>query len=357
MSKKKMSRYMKIYLSILGFFVAVLIVAAIVLWNLLDAFEQARPKYVAEKVFNDYFTSMKIGQLAETYCPELLKFETADSFNEKYAKTVDTSRFEYFSVSTDEKGNEQYAVAYENKRIAYFTVSPTDRESGFGFKYYELTDAEVFVQEQPDLNVRLPKGGVLTVNGLTIGEEYILEKDIKDRSYDYMPKDVNGIMYDKYTVEGLLFEPSFVAKDKDGNALELVYDEEEECYVTPIVYSEQLQSEHSKYVIKIAEEYTKYLSNDAPFSSIGAYLDKNYDIYKRVRSIQVNWVRDHTGYDIYNQKAFEFRQYADGVFSCRIKLTETLSRPKYQDHTEHIDITLYLHKVGSKYIVYEITNN
>ncbi len=357
MRNKKMSRYMKIYLWVLGFFVAVLIAAVVVLWNLLSAFEQSRPKYVAEKVFEDYFRTMRVGQLAEIYCPELLKFETVESFNEKFAKSVDSDQLQYFSVSTDGNGNEQYVVSCQNKRVAYLTVSPTEKEAGFGFKYYELTDVEVFAVQDYVLNVKLPKGGALMVNGLTMGEEYISEKDIKDRSYDYMPKGVEGILYDKYTVDGLLFEPSFVAKDKDGKTLELVYDEVEECYVTPVAYDEQLEKEQSNYAIKVAEEYTKFLSNDAPFSSIGAYLDKNYDIYKRVRSIQVNWVREHYAYELYNQKASEFTKYTDNVFSCRVKLTETLSRKGYQDHTENIDITLYFHKVGSKYTVYEITNN
>ena len=38
-------------------------------------------------------------------------------------------------------------------------------------------------------------------------------------------------------------------------------------------------------------------------------------------------------------------------------LTEKLTRPGYKDHVENIDITLYLHKVGNKYLVYEMVNN
>ncbi len=357
MKDKKMSRYMKIYLSVIAFFVVVLIAAAIVLWNLLSAYEQTRPKHVAKQVFEEYFASMKIGQLIEMYSPELLVFETTDSFNQKYAETVKSEDFDYFSVSADEQGNEQYAVSYQNKRVAYFTVSPTEKEASFGFKYYELTDAEVFLEKYPAINVRLPQGSTLTVNGLVIDEKYISEKDIKDVSFDYMPKDVKGIMYDKYTVDGLLFEPVISAVDQNGNGLELVYDEGLDCLITPTVYDSDLENSQSDYVIKVAGEYTKFLSNDAAFGAIGAYLDKNYDIYKRIRSVQVSWVREHSGYDIYNEKATEFRKYADGVFSCRVTLTESLSRVGYQDHIENIDITLYLHKVGNKYLVYEIVNN
>ena len=357
MKEKKMSRYMKIYLSVLAFFVVLLIIAAIILWNLLSAYEETRPKHVAKKVFDDYFTSMKIGQLIEAYEPEKLEFETVEGFNQKYAETVDPKGFDYFSVSVDEQGNEQFAVSYDNKRIAYFTVSPTEKEASFGFNYYELTDAEVFVAGYPDVSVVLPKGGVLTVNGKKLEEKYISEKDIKDKSYDYMPKDVEGILYDKYTVSGLLFEPTVSATDKDGNKLDLVYNENEECYVTPVVYDTELEKAQSSYCIKIATEYTKFLSNDSYFGAVGAYLDKNYEIYKRVRSIQVNWVRDHSGYDIYNEKATEFVKYADDVFSCRVTLTEKLTRPGYKDHVENIDITLYLHKVGNKYLVYEMVNN
>ncbi len=357
MKGKRMSRYMKIYLCVVAFFVIVLIVACIILWKLLAAYEQTRPRYVAEQVYNEYFTSEKVGQLVNTYSPEMLKFETVESFNEKFCDRIKTEKLEFFSVSSDGQGNEQYAVACENKRVAYFTVSQNDKEAGFGFKHYELSDAEVFLSAQPDLVVKLPKNSVLSINGQTVDNSYITETDIKDASYDYMPKNVEGIMYDKYTVKDLLFEPVISAFDGNGAKLELVYDDTEECYIVPTVYDPQLEKQHSQYVIQAVSEYTKFLSNDAVFGAVSGYLDKNYDIYKRVRSIQVTWVRDHSGYDIYNEKATEFIRYTDDVFSCRVTLTESLSRVGYKDHIENIDVTLYLHKVGDKYLIYEIVNN
>ena len=53
--KKKLSSFFKIYIGVMAGLVALLVVAAVVLWTVLDAYETTRPKHVAEEVFNKYF--------------------------------------------------------------------------------------------------------------------------------------------------------------------------------------------------------------------------------------------------------------------------------------------------------------
>ena len=94
----------------------------------------------------------------------------------------------------------------------------------------------------------------------------------------------------------------------------------------------------------------------APFSSIGAYLDRNAAIYQSVKSVDVAWVRPHT-YKITEQKAEEFYKYADGVYSCHVSLKLTMMQSGQPDFDEFIDLTLYLHKVNGKYLIYELKLN
>lgn len=347
---------MKIYISAVSVFLLLLLAAAVVLWRFLAAYENTRPKHVAEEIFNDYFLSSNVGELASSYTPELMSFHTVEAVNSGFAKSYDTKRLGFTSVSS-EGNTEKYAVSFDNHRIAYFTLKEGDRSGGFGFKYYELANAEFFFGDTKDFTALVPKGCTLNVNGITVSEGHITEANIEDVSCKYMPEGVEGKRYDKYSVSGLLFEPEVTVRDGDGKLLETAYNAEERCYTVPAVYSERLKAEHSDFAISAASAYTAYLSNDASFSNFAGYLDRSSEIYKRIQSIMVTWVRDHSGYRIYDEEATEFCEYADGVFSCRVTLKETLTRPRYEDYTENVDLTLYMRRIGTRYYIYEIVNN
>ena len=357
MKRKGLSLYSKIYLSVVSFFVVLLIVAAAVLWSLLDAYEETRPKHTAAKVFNSYFVSADLGALLQTYSPDRLMFENRESINSGFSKEYDTSKLDYFSVSSGDDGSEQYVVSCDNHRIAYFTIAPIGKSAGFGFKQCVLSDVEFFLTDHADVKAMVPNGDTLYINGIKVPDSFITKADIKSDSCQYMPEGIDGIIYDEYTVSGLLFEPTVTVTSQSGSELAVTYDDTEKCYKVPLVYDDELAAKQTDYVLKAAREYTKYLSNDASFSAIAAYLDRSAEIYNRVRSVEVSWVRDHNGYKISDEKASEFYRYADGVFSTRVTLKETLSRPGYADHSEYIDVTLYWHLVDGKYLIYEIVNN
>lgn len=357
MKNKKMSLFFKIYLSVVAFFVLLLIAASIVLWTYLDAYETTRPKHVAKEVFETYFKNGEIGALIDKFPSEDMYFESAESINNGVKERYDTQKFEYFPVSTDTDGSEKYAVASEGKRLAYFTVSPTDKKASYGFKYYELSSAEMFFTSYGTVSVKVPKGFKLSINGIEVAEKFISEADIEGVSCKYMPNDsVKGVMYDMYTVKGLVFEPTIKVTGPDSREAVLNYNETEEYFDTELFYDEELKKSQSQYVIAAATEYTKYLSNDAPFSAIAAYLDRKATIYRRVESVEVEWVRPHT-YKITEQKAEEFYKYSDDVYSCHVSLKLTMMQSGQPDFDEFIDLTLYLHKVDGKYKIYELILN
>ncbi len=353
MKKKKMSLYMKIYISVISAFVLLLAVGSVFLWFLLDAYEATRPQYVAEDVFNRYFKASNIGELIENHSSESLAFENAESINLGVNEKYDPSKFEYFSVATLEDGSEQYAVAYENYRIAYFTLGKTNKKAGFGFKYFELKSVEPFFSQLGPITVKLPQGYKLFVNGIEADSSYITETDIESESSKYMPEGLSGLLYTKYTVSGFIFDPKLSVMTPDGREAELTVGSDG-IYEADVLSDTELEKTHKDFVIKAVSEYTKFLSNDTYFGSIGQYLDKSSAVYNKVRSVEVEWVRDHYSYSISDQKAWDFIGYSDDVFSCRVSMTETLKRYGYDDYKEFIDVTLYLKKIDGKFYIYEL---
>lgn len=357
MKTKKMSLYMKIYLSVVLVFLVVLFVVSCLLWSYLNAFESAQPKHVADKVFQQYFKSGNICELLEQYAPEKLTFESKESVNQGFKNSFDLEELVCFPIETSADGNEQYAVAVNNTRVAYFTLAKSDGDLGFGFKDFALKNIKFFLDDADEVTVKVKKGDKLYINGIEVSGEFISKQDIEDISFKYMPNGVDGIKYDKYTVAGFLFKPQISVKSADGKELEVEYSESEQCYIVPKEYSQRLKSEQSDYVISAVKEYAKYLSNNTKFSTVAPYLDRSSEIYDRIRSVMVTWMLKHTSYRFGEENATDFYEYADGVYSCRVTMKQTLSSPKDGEYTVDVDVTLYLKKVSGKYVIYELINN
>ena len=137
--KKKLSSFFKIYIGVMAGLVALLVVAAVVLWTVLDAYETTRPKHVAEEVFNKYFLNSDIAGLMSAADPDSEDFESAETINSAAKELIDTEKLKYFAVTSDDKNSAKYAVTEDNNRIAYFTVRKTDKKGKYGFEFYELS--------------------------------------------------------------------------------------------------------------------------------------------------------------------------------------------------------------------------
>lgn len=356
MKHKKMSLFSKIYLSVAAFFIILLIVAAFVFWFFLEAFEATRPDNIAKSFFNESFKAGTIGYLVEQYAPEMLKFENKDSIDREFRENYDLTKLNFFSTTSLQDGSEKYTVTYNNSEFAGFMLSP-DKEEGFGFKNYKITDVNFTFERNTEVSVLVKKGSKLRVNGIDVDASYIAETDIQDVSYSHMPKGVEGIMYDKYTIPGLIFEPEVKVISSDGEVSAAEFDKEKECFAVPTVYSVELQKDHSDYAICAITEYAKYLSNNSEFSKIAPYLDPSAGLYKDIQGVSTTWLWKHKDYRISDEKACDFIRYTDEVFSCRVSLKDTLISYSNKEHVEVVDVTVYFRYVGGNYLIYDMVNN
>ena len=356
MKIKDMSLFSKIFLLVVSIFVVLLIAAAIVLWSFLDAFESTRPDNVAQSFFNKSFKIGNIGYLVEQYAPGSLKFETKDSINTEFKKNYDLSKLNFFATASNPDGSEEYTVTNNNSELAKFTLS-VDKSEGFGLKGYKVADVDFTFENNRSAEILVKKGFKLKINDIEVDSSYITETDIKDASYSHMPKGVEGILYDKYTVSSLFFEPLAVVISPEGNEELTEYDEDTKCYTVAKVYSAELQNEHSSYAIKAITEYAKYLSNNSEFTNIAPFLDSSAKLYKDIETVSTSWLWKHKSYRISDEKACDFIKYTNEVFSCRVSLKDTLISYENKEHIEIVDVTVYFRHVGGKYLIYDMVNN
>lgn len=353
----KISKFYKIYFSVIAVALVLLVIAAFVLHSVLAAFEVTRPSTEAKRIFDTYFTTRDFTGLMNEANKDYFKFDNPEVVKSWVNELYGSSKLEYFKVTTDNKEEEKYAVTADTKLIAYFTVAPSEKTGKYGFNYHELSSAQLFLPTYGDITVKVPQGYTLKVNGKVVDDKYKALTNIVGDCAKYLPEGVKGITYDEYKIEGLFFEPEVLVYSADGKETSVEINKEKKYYTASVIYNDELKNAYTDRVLSAARGYTAYLSKDGSFYGIGQYMDKSAAIYNRVRLIETNWVRDHSGFKITNENASEFYAYSDDIFSCRVTLKETLMRPGYQDHVENIDVILYWHKVNGQYLIYEIVAN
>lgn len=355
--KKKIGLFGKVYISVFSVLLGLLIVAAIVLWSILGAYESTRPNHAAEDVFNKYFATLDFAGFMKAVSPDASLFESAENINNSAKEMYDPSKFQYFAVASDSEDIEQYAVVVDNQRIAYFSLKESDKKAKYGFKYFELVSGQMFAAPYGNAVIRIPEGYQLKLNGTKVGEGYVTATGIKSDSCEYVEEPNKGILYTEYKIGGLFAEPEITVEAPDSTAVNVKYDKMEEMYLASVKYDENLKAEHEDLVIDAVTAYTAYMSKDGSFDKIAKYLDKGTKIYEKVRRAEVEWVRDHYSFKITDKKASEFYRFSDDVFSCRVTMKETLKRHGYEDYVENIDVILYLHKKDGKFLIYDIVTN
>ncbi len=351
--KRNLSKFAKIYMAVICVFVVVLVVTASVLWAVLDAYESTRPKHVAQEVFDNYFLSLDMEKLLE-HGQIGNDFETDDKKSYVLYKQLKDKELQYFSVSRDEQ-SQKYAVTADGARIAYFTLVKDNEKQGFGFLGYRLSNIELFAAKPINKTILVPEGYVLTINSLPVGEEYLTKTKVPHEKNEYLPSGADGLFLNEYTVLDFCEEPQITVTSSDGKETQLVKDAETSVISAQLVNDESLQREFSEQVIRIASIYTAVMSKDAEKSELYQYIDKSSAFYKKIKSVDT-WFWPHDGHKIKNEEASQFYRHSDGVFSCRVKLTQELYLKK-ETEINNVDLILYMRKINGKYLLYNAATN
>jgi len=80
-------------------------------------------------------------------------------------------------------------------------------------------------------------------------------------------------------------------------------------------------------------------------------------LYVNLRTSETYFVIDHSSYAFEDVKTSEFYAYDENTFSCRVSFTHVLKRYGSKDYRDYIDMTLYLHRIGDTYRIYDRYNH
>ncbi len=355
MRRKSFSAFYAILIGIIILTVILTHIGKAYLKDILVEYEDSQYKYVAQDFFDNNFTFGNGETLATLFESQIPKLETKESFARYLSEITDDKSFS-LQLTTIGLGEEKvYNVLCDNVKFATFKLEKSSEKSEHGFDLFRPSSPSFNENLFESYSIEIPIGYTLKVNGFDIDNSYCLGDEIITTSHDFMPDGVNGITYTTYVFDKLCSNPVFEVSSAEGVICETT--EENGIFRADVAYSKELENKFSEYVIEATKAYACYMQKDANFGKVSKYLDTTSQLYTNLRT-SPNWmVIDHQSYGFENEKAYEFYDYGNGVFSCRVTLVHVLKYPKLDDFKDTIDITWYLREVNGKYLIYNSYTN
>ncbi len=355
--RKRLPIFYAVYFICIALAVIAIHVAIGVVETYLSDYESARPQYEAVRVFDEYYASGDFSKLVDKCDVPLTAYETKDALCQYLSAFTRGKNVSFSAITTGLDTSLRYIVKADDIKFSSFTLNESARKSEKGFTLYEVTDFELYCAPTESVSVTVPRGYTVFVNDIPLDESMLTETVIKDKTCDFMPDGVEGIVFVEYKADGLYLRPNSVTvKAPDGRDC-VVNTMPNGTYRADILYSDVLASEHSAYVIEAAKAISMYMQNDAMFRTPSVYLDPKSELYSNLRTSETYFVIKHNSYDFEDVRTSEFYQYDENTFSCRISFTHVLKRTGAEDYRDYIDITYFLRRVDDKFLIYDRYNH
>jgi hypothetical protein len=325
----------------------------------LADYESTQPKYVAEEIFSKYYKSYDFDSLVTLAGLEVPEYESRENLIKYLHSLYDGCDMTYHSgVSEDKKDPSgtkklKYEVQFGNSAVSSFSIKSGDKKSVYDFDIFEPDQFEFKYTAEKSVRVTALSHYTVLINGKKAEQKHIIESDIKTDSCSHMPEGVGGLTYCTYQVTELLFDPEVKVLDPEGKESTLTYDKEKGTYKADIIYSDSLKEQYSEYVLTAIKKYSAFMGNDEKWGNIKIYFDSSSKLYKSIGTSLNMFVIDHSGYYFVDENASEFYAYDENTFSCRVSFTHVMTKPGKPDYKDKIDMTIYLRKVGDKFLIYD----
>lgn len=355
--KKRFPIFYAVYFSLIVLFLVLLFIGLQIVKTYLADYEAAQPQYEAQRIFDTYYADRDFSALLDATETAVTPFEDRGAVLRYLQEYTDGKTITYSEITTGLDSTLKYIVKADDIKFSAFTLQESGQLSEKGFALYAADSFELYTLGTETVTVTVPYGYAVYVNDVQLDDSFLTGNEEHHISCDYMPEGVSGVVYKEYRVDGLYYPPASVKIfAADGRECTPTI-AENGSYRADILYSDTLQAEHSEYVIEAAQALSAYMQNDGSFSAIAAYLDPDSELYVNIRTSETYFVIDHSSYAFEDVRTSEFCAYDDNTFSCRVAFTHVLKRYGSKDYKDYIDMTLYLRRVGDRFLIYDRYNH
>ena len=361
MAKQKVnmrsSWYYRIYFGLLALSVAAIIVGVVFLWGVLEDYEQARPKYVADEVVDIYATrDFETLYEKDTAVVEYFVNETKQDYVAYMQGACYNSDFSWEEAFSGNENEKAYVILKDGERFAKAVLEPTGEKSKYGSTLWQLKNVSTMGLTPSTCTVTVPSTYTVAVNGRTLGEADVQEANIAIDATGKLPSKVPDPTMTRYAIS-MYFggTPEIVVTNEAGETLEVTAGETEDSYVCPWPTDESIKTKYEMTIAKYAQKLANYTSEDLSRSGMLSYVENSSPAEKTIKSYSNYWYPSHKSTKMKNVVTDNYQVYSDDCFSCTVSFDYVVSYANRADNTYPTKYTLYFHVTKKGCLIYNFT--
>ena len=320
----------------------------------LVTYEASRPTTKCEEVFQANFADPDWKALYAMAGLSDTAYEGSDAFSDFMEEKVGSGQITYVETSAGLSGGHKYLLKLGDETLGYFTLVD-NAPQGAEMPDWQLGQVVLAYANGESVTVQKMDGITVYVNGVALTDEHTIRIGTT-LAEEYLPDGLKGPrIYTQY-VDGLMVEPEVTATDAEGNAVEVVYDENQDLY---IVQTEEntITDELYERVLTTAKTYSLRMIEKASTKELSKYFDSKSDTYKTIVSIDP-WMQEwfFQSYEWGQESITGYYRYSDKLFSVHVKLSMFVTRTDDTVKEYAVDHSFFFELQGSTWKCVTMTN-
>ncbi len=339
-----MTRFYKIYLTVIILFLIALSGFLVYLNWQIEAYSETLPEAVSKKYFESVFKNIDpdgLNPANKLFPVSRNEFDTDRDMTDilEYRKEVILA-----STYTETSRNENsilYTITSNGNDIGTFTLEKDENGVWQG--------GNITVEYEPryTVTVKALSSSTVYLNGKPVSMVYKVANE-PHPSKDYLPEEVPSPEYITYKIENCIKEPKISIKDRNGTHTTAV--REGDIFVEKVIYAVPDQSISAR-IVDTAINIELHKKHLVPLSLVTPYIEEGTALYREVEENDDKTVNEK--YEIRsNVSIFEFFEYDENTVSLRIAFTLATSSGE-----ESVDVTYFARKINGEYFIYTYKNN
>ena len=331
----------------------------------LADYEAAQPTVKAEQVFREVFTDPNWGDLYDSAGAQDSPYEGKEEYVAYMENKVGDTALTYMETSAGLSGDKKYVVRLGEEKVATFTLVDKNKVGAVSLENLEnITDipdwqlgaVEVFFEREESYNIVKLDGHTAYVNGVALSDDFTIQI-ATTKAVEYLPEGTTGASMCTQQITGLMELPTVTVCDKDGNQMEVTYDEATRTF-TERTESNTMSEDQKTVALDAAKAFCQWMIKEVTDrGTIAKYFDPSYEPYNNIVKTTELWMQSHNGYEFANEEVSDFAAYGEDMFSVRVKLDLNVTRTDSTVKTYSYAQSLFFHKSDSgKWLVFNQTN-
>lgn len=322
------------------------------LWASMADYEASMPKYVAQEV-EKLFTERDFGTIYEYDDVSSCSAEGKEAYIE-YMENLTFGQeivcTESFSSDKDEK---IYQVKFGQNKLGAFTLCKSGLKSDRGNELWRLKEIKTSVIEPKAYRITVPETSVVYADGVLLGENDVVETGIA-LSDGYCPENLEQAEWRTYSVERCFRIPDFDVTDAKGRS-QIIVPNDDGQLVAKLNYDDaQMKGELEEYVVKVAQVFARFTSDDASTSAIMKFIKNDTKAAKYISGFDGGWFLAHKSVDFENMRTEKYISYNETTFSCNVYF-DYIIRYKKTTEVYPTGYSFFFEKAGDYWLLFDFS--